>query len=262
MQIVGTLSEVTLSDVARMISQVRQTGTMVVHTTPVRWVSFVAGAIDMVEREDGVLRDRVEAWRKTQDPAEQFRVRKDRLMELILLDGCRAGFEFASGDVEESGLPPFDLTELENRALLTGCPDQHTDHHTDRHTDRPAWPQHTWPQPVQQPGQQPFQQSAHQSVPHHRSLRPVLPPTEQQRATHGAPALTASVLAVPRQRDTGPTDHTVPEPVWAVPPPTAAPSAAQTAVPGAAQTAVPGPHDPGRSRQRALSRLISAVRSR
>jgi hypothetical protein len=188
MQIVGTLSEVTLSDVARMISQVRQTGTMVVHTAPVRWVSFVAGAIDLVEREDGVMRDRVEAWRKTQDPAEQFRVRKDRLMELILLDGCRAGFEFASGEVEVSGLPPFDLAELEQRALLTGCPDQHTDRPTDPLADRP---------------------------------------TLRQHAAHGAPSLTTPVLAVPRQRD-----------------------------------AEPAAHDPGRSRQRALSRLISAVRSR
>jgi hypothetical protein len=188
MQIVGTLSEVTLSDVARMISQVRQTGTMVVHTAPVRWVSFVAGAIDLVEREDGVMRDRVEAWRKTQDPAEQFRVRKDRLMELILLDGCRAGFEFASGEVEVSGLPPFDLAELEQRVLLTGCPDQHTDRPTDPPADRP---------------------------------------TLRHHAAHGAPSLTTAVLVVPRQRD-----------------------------------AEPAAHDPVRSRQRALSRLISAVRSR
>ncbi len=259
MQIVGDFSDLTFQRIARMIGQARLSGTMIIRMSPERWVTFVRGDVDMVDREDGVLRGRVAAWLLQPDPVEQYRLRKDRLMELVLVAGSGAPFEFWTGDVVASGLPPFDLEELDARALRT-------------RTAAPEVPPVAVVPPVAPTPPVPAAPGV-QAVPGVQAAPGV--PAAPVGETSGSALVRAEREPAHRgpspadhgPADPGPPDHGSPggEPGQRTPqfrPRQRGTAEVTDAGAAAAGTPAPPAHPPRGARHRALSRLISAVRTR
>lgn len=283
MQILGTLTEVSFSDVVRMLAQARLSGTLVVRADPTRWVTVVDGAVDVVVREDGVARERIDAWRRAPDPVEQFRIRKDRLMELILVNCSGASFDFTSGEVEASGLPPFDLAELANRALGVAAAVDVAPAPPVRAPDRPRRERTAVPVAPRVPQAPPATVAASTGTAP-ASAAPVsarLPATPLARVagSHEVPRVppVARIGAVTTATATTATATTATATTATAQAATARAAAAEAsaasattrreALSGSVQVRRAGPQhlsqtEAGAVRQRALSRLISAVRNR